>query len=163
PLFRPSVQRSHYDSDGFLTHSGMALSDTIGSYLRVFRNGAVESVNTLPQFGSPIQQKQILALDLDIQVLKILPAYFKLLKAICANPPVVVGLTLTGVAGHSMAIPWPAEANLSGRPIRSDVLFLPEVVAETFECDLGQVLKPMFDAMWRAAGCEGSLFYDGPN
>jgi hypothetical protein len=34
-------------------------------------------------------------------------------------------------------------------------------MVETFECDLGEVLKPVFDAVWNAAGSEKSIYYEG--
>jgi hypothetical protein len=137
-------------------------SDPVGSYLQVFRSAALESVNTLAPLDPSLHQKQIQPLDLEIRLLKVLPQYFTALKSLGTQPPAILGLSLIGVAAYSMAIPPMAASSFACRirRIDSDTLFLPEVVAETFECNLGEVLKPVFDALWKAAGWEGSIFYD---
>jgi hypothetical protein len=162
PVFSPSAHTSLCNSDGYLIHSGLTNSGSVGSYLQVFRNGHIESANTLPRLDPTIHKKRLLALELELQLLRRIPQYFALLKVLGAGPPVTLGLSLTGVEGFSMDIPLavvPAPT-FRNRRIKNDALFLPDVVAETFESHLGAVLKPAFDSMWRAAGWEGSIFYN---
>lgn len=47
-----------------------------------------------------------------------------------------------------------------GSPIDRDVLLVPEVVVEDFNVASDQVMKPIFDAVWNAAGWPGSHNYD---
>jgi hypothetical protein len=162
PVFSSSVYTSQCNSDGYLIHSGLTASGSVGSYLQVFRNGALESVNTFARRDPAIHPKRIPSLETEIQLLKRIPQYFDLLKHIGVQPPVVLGLSLIGVEGYSMEIPVvAAPVRIHRNPrIKNDTLFLPDVVAETFQCCLGKAFKPAFDAMWRAAGWEGSIFYD---
>jgi hypothetical protein len=162
PVFSSLAHTSRRNADSYLIYSGLAISGSVGSYLQVFRNGFLESVNTLPRFDPTMRQKRILSLELEIQVLRRVPQYFAFLKNLGAQPPVILGLSLTGVEGYSMEIllaAAPARA-YRNRRIKNDTLFLPHVMANTFECSLDEVFKPAFDAMWRAAGWEGSIFYD---
>jgi hypothetical protein len=161
PVFSSSAHIALCNSDGYLIH-GSTISGAVGSYLQVFRNGSLESVNTLPRFDPTTHQKQIQSLELEIQLLRRVPQYFALLKGLGVQPPVMLGLSLTGVEGYSMEIPFAVAPPCAYRKrrIKNDTLFLPHVVADTFECSLGEVFKPAFDAMWRAAGWDGSIYYD---
>ena len=164
PLFSTSAYRFGRNADGYLIHSGLSLASSIGSYVQVFRTGALESVNTLAQGHNTPRDSRLSFLDIELRMLQHLPLYFGALKCLGVRPPVVLGLSLTGVAGRTMEIPLTVASSSAyprGQRIRNDTLFLPEAVVSTFDCDLGEVLKPVFDAAWRAAGWEGSLFYEG--
>ena len=163
PVFSSLVHTSRCNSDGYLIHSGPTTSGPVGSYLQVLRDGSLESVNTLARLDATMHPKRIRCLELEAQLLRRVPQYLALLKSLGVRPPVIFGLSLIGVEGYSMEIPVLAVTPVRTYPnrrIKNDTLFLPDVVAETFECDLGEVFKPAFDAMWRAAGLEGSIFYD---
>jgi hypothetical protein len=70
---------------------------------------------------------------------------------------------MIGAKGYSMEVPLPFRAFVSkgvSRQIESDTLFLEDVVAGTFECDVGRILKPALDRLWKACGWERSAFYD---
>jgi hypothetical protein len=164
PLFSTSTHRLERNSDGCLIYSGLSPSSSIGSYLQVFRSGALESVNTLAQRQNTPRENRIPFLDIELRMLQVLPQYFSVLQCLGLRPPVVLGLSLTGVMGRRIEIPSVVASSSvypRGKPIREDTLFLPEAVVATFDCDLGEVLKPAFDGAWRAAGWEGSIFYEG--
>ena len=40
------------------------------------------------------------------------------------------------------------------------MLILPDVLIEDYDCDVPAALRPVFDALWNAAGYERSLNYD---
>jgi hypothetical protein len=44
--------------------------------------------------------------------------------------------------------------------IDRDVLFLPEVVVESYDVKAESILKPIFDSVWNACGFPRSLHYD---
>jgi hypothetical protein len=44
--------------------------------------------------------------------------------------------------------------------IDRDALLVPEIMVESFEYCPQEVLRPAFDAVWRAAGWERSMNYD---
>lgn len=45
-------------------------------------------------------------------------------------------------------------------PIDRGTLIIQENMVERFEDDVNNVMKPIFDSIWNAAGWPGSLFYD---
>ncbi len=50
--------------------------------------------------------------------------------------------------------------SLTKRAIDRDTIVVPEIWLDTFECDLPRVMRPIFDAVWNAAGYPRSLNYD---
>jgi hypothetical protein len=42
--------------------------------------------------------------------------------------------------------------NISSAPIDRDTIMLPEVLIEDYGADIGRVLQPSFNALWRLAG-----------
>ena len=162
PVFSSSAFAFRHDSSGCLTHNGLSISDSVGSYLRIFPNGALESVNTLPQFAAPRLKKQVPSLEFELRLLTAIPRYFNVLEILGVSPPVILGLSLIGVAGYSMEVPAAvATSHAQGGFIESETLFLPEVAADDFAQDPGELLRSIFDAIWKAAGWEGSIFYHG--
>ncbi|MEK7280999.1 MAG: ATP-binding protein, partial [Chloroflexota bacterium] len=75
------------------------------------------------------------------------------------DPPLVLMLTLLGVHGYKMAVN-PSRTFREAYPIDRDSLIIPERVIEDFDADVGEVLKPCFDAIWNAAGWPKSINYD---
>lgn len=142
-----------YNLDGFCTY----IDGT--SYLQFFLDGAMEAVECLLLRGKEI----IPAPGYEAQLVSHLGEHLAVLKRVGVEPPLVLMLTLLGVKGYSIELhptvwwggdPWP------GRAVdRPDVL-LPEILVDSFESNLADLIKPAFDAMWNAAGWERSLSYD---
>jgi hypothetical protein len=138
-------------------------STVVSAYLQLFRNGIFESVNVLADL-QPKVSKSFPSLEFEGWLLKNLPRYFTAMKKLGVQAPVFLALSLIGISGYSMNLP--PHATLSyvyshrGK-IENDNLILSEVMVETFESDLGEVLKPVFDAVWNAAGWEESIYYEG--
>lgn len=162
PVFSSSAFAFRHDSSGCLAHNGLSISDSVGSYLRIFPNGALESVNTLPPFAAPGLKKQVPSLEFELRLLAAIPRYFNVLEILGVSLPVILGLSLVGVAGYSTEAPAAvATSHAQGGFIGSETLFLPEVAADDFAKDPGELLRSTFDAIWKAAGWEGAIFYHG--
>ncbi len=75
------------------------------------------------------------------------------------EPPLLLMLSLLGVAGYIMAvdpcIPFPLEHSID-----RDALLIREVMIDTFKDDPAKFMRPLFDAVWNAAGWSGSINYD---
>jgi hypothetical protein len=84
------------------------MSGLIGSYLQVFRNGALESVNTRAEREPTVHPRQVPFLEIELRLFQCLPEYFDVLKCLGVQPPVALGLSLIGVEGYSMEIPFAA-------------------------------------------------------
>jgi hypothetical protein len=46
------------------------------------------------------------------------------------------------------------------RPIEKENLLLPDALIESFDVDLRQALRPLFEMIWNACGLPYSLNYD---
>jgi Putative DNA-binding domain len=164
PIFSSQVYNSRFNFDGYLIVDQFEDSSTVvAAYLQLFRNGIFESVNTLLHFGQGAS-KSLPSLEFEGKLLGHLPNYFEAMKKLGVRPPVFVAVSLIGTFGYSLSIPPEAtilSAHLGRRTIDDDSLILPEVMVETFESDLAEALKPVFDSVWNAAGGEKSIYYEG--
>lgn len=159
PLFATSAFALEYNSDGPIIRSTSGNFGLIGSYLQVFRDGTLESVNTFAERDRTLYQKQIPFLETELRLYSRLPGYFVALQRLGVRPPVALGLTLIGTEGYWIENPYSAVfgPGQRGRRIHNDTLLLPDVVASTFHCDLSNLLRPAMDAAWRAFGYDGSV------
>ena len=64
-----------------------------------------------------------------------------------------------GVKGAYMGVPERMRSRF-GTPIDRDVLVLPEKVVDDYGQNVQTLLRPIFDAVWNAAGYEYCLNYD---
>lgn len=64
------------------------------------------------------------------------------------------------VEGYRFQTEEPFLGDFGNRPIDRDVLLLPEVLVPELPADAATLLRPMFDALWQAAGFERCLDYD---
>jgi len=163
PIYSSTVYNSRFNFDGYLISEQFNDNSTIvAAYLQLFRNGIFESVNTLVHLH-PADRKFFPSFEFEGKLLQSLPQYFAALKKLGMRPPVFLALSLIGISGYSMDIPQPAALGLAysqGGRIENESLLLSEVMIESFECDLGEALKPACDAVWNAAGWAGTIFYE---
>jgi hypothetical protein len=161
-LLRPIQESSYtgrYNLDGFFvegmrrtaSYPGMP---SYGSYVQVFRSGAIEA----GEGGLVFHQKLLPSLLIEELILKATDRFLDALKKVDTPLPIFAMLTLMGVKGMQMA--KGSLVYYDPGIIDRDLISLPEVVIEDFDIDVARLLQPMFDAMWQAAGIERSPNYD---
>jgi hypothetical protein len=130
-------------------------------YTQVFREGIVEATlsNILWELspGNPVcEAKQITT-----EITEVIPGYLEGLQALDVPPPIVVLVSLQGVAGAKLIVFNPAGTVEQLFP-SSDPLILPDVVVDNYGSprDYLRALKPVFDALWNAAGFARCMLYD---
>ncbi len=75
------------------------------------------------------------------------------------EPPLLIMVTMLGVRGCAIRPKdWVELDQL--HTIDRDTASLPDVLIDTFECDVNAVIKPILDAAWNASGWPGSGSYD---
>ena len=146
--------------DGLLMYALMSIAvdkkSVPYSYVQYFTNGIIEAVDSL------IVEKQengvIHGDTLFGALLNGLGRYLSVQKTLGVEPPFCVMVTLIGVSGSRLF----AKSSYSGCLIDRKILQMPEVVVENFDCDCepATVMRPIFDAIWNAAGFPRSLNYD---
>ncbi|MHB8629022.1 MAG: hypothetical protein ACYDBJ_20610 [Aggregatilineales bacterium] len=75
------------------------------------------------------------------------------------NLPIFITVSVTDVNGYIMFI----NGNLPRFQIEHidrNELLIPEILIDSFDVNFGDLMKPIFDAMWNAAGFDGSPSYD---
>jgi hypothetical protein len=146
----------HFNFDGFV------VAHTVGggeysSYVQVFRNGAVEAVESA-MMDKDDGRRLIPSQLYEEEILNGLDRYLKLLSKVEIQPPYVVMLSLLGIRGFVMGT--------SRRPmfrracIDRDDLVLPDRVLLDVSEPLDRFMQPLFDSVWQSFGFEQSLNYD---
>jgi hypothetical protein len=159
PIYSSSIHGNHYNFDGYLTYSQFAKSSSAHSYLQIFRNGIIEAAEAFmirDQDGNRLIPSQAFEKEL----VAALPRLLQIQKMLGVQPPILVMLSFQGVSGSVMAVDRSRFMFEEAHPVDRDALILPEIMLESFECDASQVLKPLFDLVWNAAGWPRSMNYD---
>jgi hypothetical protein len=159
-----STRRCSYrhNFDGFLTYTEIRQSTSSFSYLQVFRNGAIEAVEA--QLLLEIKGKRrILGVRYEEELIDALDRFLSIQSQLGVKPPLFIMLSLLGVHGYTMDVTYAGLDRYTqpiDQPIDRDDLLIPEVLVDNFDCDLAEVMRPAFDAIWNAAGWPGSRSYD---
>jgi len=127
----------------------------ISTYSQMFRNGIVETVDTI--LVSERTNDKVLPMYLiEQKVMDQVKNYMVLLAELAFQPPVYAFLSLCGVKEYRVARP---ERNifLEPEPIVVNEILLPEVVLESFEANIAHAFRPVFDMIWNASGISKSF------
>jgi hypothetical protein len=150
PLRTPTGSNWRYNFEGLVTYDGTQLRL---SYLQLFRNGAIEAV----QSGLGMDN-QLPAGATEGLVLNALLRLLTALHRVDIPPPVAVIVTLIRTQGVRLM----AEAHNPSRAFDRDVFQLPPVIINELgnDGDYDALMRPIFDAMWQAAGDYRSANFD---
>ena len=156
--FRPigSMGRtSAFNFEGFINHRG----DDRG-YTQVFRNGALEAVETEIVLSDSHGSRWIPGLDLENDVFEVLSPYLEGLRAIGVPPPLFLMITLESVKDSIYRVDEGIYRTIQRLP--KDLLRLPECWLEDYGTDVNhhRVVRPAFDALWNAIGRVGSQWFN---
>lgn len=144
--------------EGHVTYSGN--EDAIGpvrAYGLAFRDGRIEAVATV---GNAEGEPRLPLSGLEQTLIDFLPRYFEGVRRAGLQFPFVVMVSLLGVRGYSPYIrnEW---ATAQPRPLRRDVVLLPEILLEDAPVSWIATLRPTLDQLWNAFGLMGSPNFDG--
>jgi Putative DNA-binding domain len=142
-----------YVPDGFVTRRG---NDLCYGYTAVLRTGALEATKARLCIRHAALEKAIHAPKLRSDLLIAIEKYLSDFRKYGLQGPWLIGLTLGGCSEASLLVPrgsWEADAAL-GVQLSEATLSFPLVVVEgsSGRAELTEALKPIFDAMWQAAG-----------
>lgn len=161
PLCSTGITDSRYNFDGFLTYDRLDASSEDISYLQIFRNGALEAVDTtIFYYAKKSQKKHIAGVAYEREILDALPRFLAIQEKLGVEPPLFVMVSLLGILGYTIIVDRATFPAAERDKIDRDTLLTPEVLVETFVADAAQVMRPIFDAIWNASGWGGSPNYD---
>lgn len=163
--------RMRFNIDGFVRSTRteyIAITD-IG-YAQVFRNGIVESADTSllminawnqSKFNSQVDPKCFDGERYERKLVVAVKKYLELQNFLGSNPPYFVMISFLGVKGYKIALQRSVHhiAEYTSEIDRNN-LIIPEVMIEDFDVNVASALRPIFDAVWNAAGSDSSPNYD---
>ena len=149
-----------FNIDGFArsTRAEFNSSATIG-YTQVFRNGSIETVDMTilgvyenNGFNGEIYEKRLL---------ETVKRFIDLQQLLGVDPPVFIMVSFLGVKGYRILhkVFYSTRYQASDEIDRMN-LIIPEVIVEDFVGDLAEIMRPIFDTVWNAAGYIASPNYD---
>jgi hypothetical protein len=153
PIWFTRITQSGYNADGYFTAN---TKPNRSGYVQVFRNGIVESaagdVRAATDEGFIVFAKNI-----EDEIVPKIAAYMTMLSVAEVSPPMFV--MLGGVRMHGTSV-----RGYTPQPLllQKSHWGLPAITLEEYarDEDYRRALKPIFDAIWNAAGEKGSDSYD---
>jgi len=143
-----------YNLDGALNY------EESNSYIQLFRNGAIESVDTLLLSEELNGNKKLIpSIAFEKEIIQAASGYLSAEHDFGLEPPIFVLLSVLGAKDYRIAA-GRGYHYLYKNPIIEDVLVLPETVIESFEDNIAASLRGSFDVLWQAADWPCSLNYD---
>jgi hypothetical protein len=153
PISAPGWDTRH-NFDGYLSFKNPL------TYLQVFRNGIIEAVDAsiMEPEGSELTIPSLL---FERKLLDALPRFLAIQRQLGVEPPLFIILSLLGVSGYTMGVNANyVDPTFTCHPIDRDALLLPKIILEKFDCNPSEVMRPIFDAIWNAAGWPRSMHYN---
>lgn len=147
-----------YNFDGFLTYGKFPQSTSAHSYVQIFRNGSIEVVDAFTL--SSEKGERIIITGYERKLLDALAKYLSTQKQVGVETPLIIMLSLVGISGYTMAVNRSRFPFADAHPIDRNTLLIPEILLESFDSDLAEVMKPAFDSVWNAAGWPRSMNYN---
>jgi len=96
------------------------------------------------------------------KILTILPYMLKIQQRLGIRLPICVSLSLLNIRGYILRVSEMATiyAMKNSSPIMEDDLIMPLQTVDTFEPNVDQLMRPLFEDVWNASGWPTSLNYD---
>jgi hypothetical protein len=137
-----------YNLDGVVTYIPALGGPGSDGYVQLFRNGTLESVESY-MLPASANEMMIPHAWFEPRVISCLKDYLKAQQDLGVEPPVVLMLSLIGVKGYGIH----SGLFKDTRPtIDRDTVILPDVLVESFSNEPEDILRPVFDGIWQAAG-----------
>ncbi len=152
--------------NGLLCTCGQTKKNII-SYVQVYRNGIIESVDNdlIKPTLIEDQEFEILYLDyIEREIITAVQNYVNVLKDLNVGLPIQISLFIVNVKGYYIDLTRFKKLlflRLSKSSLieREDIT-LPDVIIDTYDVNVEKILKPGFDIVWNACGQKESLNYD---
>ncbi|TSC60541.1 MAG: ATPase AAA [Parcubacteria group bacterium LiPW_15] len=160
PMFTDAWFRPQINVAGVIAHTGAGQKEIARSYVQLFRNGAIEAVETSILARSKTERESVIPIYvIEEQIINYTKNYLNALHSLEINPPIFVFITLTDVKGMSFSSTT-FKSTSDVHPIREKNLYCPEVTFGTYDEPVHTTLKPALDLVWNACGISGSQNYD---
>jgi hypothetical protein len=128
------------------------------SYVQLFHNGAIESVN-VSYFVELNGQNYIPMIGWEDELIKRIRNYLNMQRGLGVDLPVYTMISVLSVEGYQFMTDdgYPRS---EGYKIDRKDLVVPSLEINSFECDIEQVVLPAFNRLWNAVGRKASFSYN---
>jgi len=151
PVIGTRVHDGRYNFDGYFSRHGYI--DGTGdrstySYTQVFRNGIIEAAYNVfeEHVGKTISIKY------EETVTEAIKEFLAIQQSLGVAPPLFVLLTFTGVMGYELTRHSDMGRGLGATPFDRATLELPEVMFDSFDSNVSEKMRYVFDVVRSAAG-----------
>jgi hypothetical protein len=147
-----------YNFDGFMTFAKQP-DNALRSYTQLFRSGAIEAVSS--GYAST-ENKTLAVTSIASHTFQLVQRSIAVQRRLGVEPPTSILLTIVNAEGFRFLPLNVWLSDFGNQPIDRRTLLLPEVLISEAPTDAGAVsllLRPMFDALWQAAGFARCLEY----
>jgi hypothetical protein len=147
-----------YNFDGIYSFDSYQVKSK--SYSQFFKNGIIEAVTT--KFVNQLDPKIIVLpiSSFERNFFETLSNYFNFYKAINIDFPVFVIVSIINYKGFSLGVGDYISQTINPHTFDRDFLAIPEILVESNQISLHQILRPIFDTIWNSCGFERCLHYD---
>jgi hypothetical protein len=153
-LFPSAASRLKFGLDGVNFYPANGSSRC----LTVFRDGRVELLERVPVNQS--RYAAIVELDLERNVINYLSQMQAIQQRLGVNPPLAIFLSFLNARSRNLNITDVPNRWGNGHEIEEHPLLIPGVRTDSFDADGTQILRPVFDGLWLAAGWPRSMNYN---
>ncbi|MHB8954472.1 MAG: AlbA family DNA-binding domain-containing protein [Pirellulaceae bacterium] len=156
PLRSASHPRHRFNMDGIVTFTGSDYGDgKRRSYVQLFHNGIIECVSD--DIVDNSTGTRCFRRNYEYYLVASLPKYLKCMTDLGISAPVWCFLTLIGVKGVVIRLSRTYDPQ---PPIDRAMLLLPEIQITDMEATPLDILGPLFDMIWNAAGFPKCLSFN---
>jgi Schlafen, AlbA_2 len=159
PIYTDHPWPMRWNIDGLYTDDHEGVHPAWG-FVQLYRTGIIEAVDAgLLSAGQ--EPQGILGHPFEKRIISATKRYTAVQKDIGVSLPVVVFVTLISVGGLWIVTPDVARnREREQRRIDREVVVLPDVMLQSWDDEIGRLLRPVFDGFWQAGGLPGSPNYD---
>lgn len=159
---------SRFNLDGVLLFLKFDDGQIPSEYLQVFRQSQIEYVNGNIlgyDFWHKQKTNKIPIADVEKEVIKISKNILDYQRSFGVEPPIVISLSFLNVNGFVFGNPanLRVESAYHNHGIDRDNIIIPEIMIDAYPDSfeiMSKELKPIFDAIWNAAGWPCSMNYN---
>ena len=144
-----------FNLDGVLTYA--KIQEEYDGYVQLFKNGIIEATDA-SMLGPYRDGISIPGEFFEKCLIRSLWDYLALMKEISVGLPAYIFLSVLGVKGFKMKTS--ASPMLRASWIDRDHLLVPEVIVDSYDSKVENILRPCFDSVWNACGYSRSMCYD---
>jgi len=150
------VKSGRYNFEGYYSQQGYHQdfgAPATYSYTQIFRNGIIEAVYSVAFSKNPHEKK--ICVFYEEAVLKAFRELLTFQKSLGVSPPLFALLTFINVKDYKLSsAPNSLSQDLYSVPFDRNILKFPEVMIETFDCDVDGKMRYVYDVVRNSAGLE---------